>query len=1053
MRRVIAFFIRYPIWTNVLLFSVIGFGLISLFQMRYSFFPETTPSIITIQIAYPGASPDEVAEGVVLKIEDNLDGLNGVDRVTSVSKENFATVTVEITRDAELDKVLNDVKNAIDRINSFPIDVEKPVIFEQKFRTKSLSVVLYGSTDLYNLKYLAEDFRDELMAKEGISQVSFDGLPNLEFSIEVSEANRRRYGISFDEIATAVRKSNLNISGGKFETTGEEILIRAWGRNYNASELYDLPVRGVEDGSVVYLRDLATVTEQWEDNPNKRYYNNQPAIILNLDQTEQEDIIAIADSSKVAIQRFNESHDNVKAAVWDDRTVPLRQRIELLSKNGIIGLMLVIMTLGFFLKLRLSFWVAISIPFSFAGMFIVAGFWGITLNVISLFGMIIVVGILVDDAIVVAENIFSHYERGAPALKAAIDGTMEVLAPVMTSVMTTVIAFIPYFFLDGMFGKFIWQMGLVVIASLVFSLIETFLILPSHLAHSRGMDVKQKIPTIRRKIEDIIQILTHRIYAPFLRKALTYKWVTIMVPVALGMITYGMIRSGVIGVTIFPFVDSDTVPINVSLVAGRQEKDTDSLLAQIEIVCRNVNLEIKNEREDSADVIVGIMREIGANSFGESGSHAGRLTLQLMDGENRDMQSYDIANRIREAVGPLPQVENITYGAAGHFGKPISVSLRGKDYEQLDKARNLLVDRMKQLSTLKDITDSDQQGPREIDITLKPQAHALGLTLQDVVGQVRQGYFGQEIQRIQRGRDEIRVWARYSPDDRLALGQIDQMRIVSPGGNVYPFSELASYTIKRGITTINHVDRKREIKIEASPTEVEADLPPILTQIEDEILPDILARVHGVTASFEGQSRDQFKMLKSMKQSFPVAMLGMFILVVLVFRSYAQAGLIFSLIPIGLLGAAWGHGIQGIQINMISIIGFLALSGVIINDAIILIDQINRNLRKGQKVFDAVHSAGVARLRPILLTTLTTALGLAPLILETSRQAQFLIPMAVSVAYGLIFGTLILLIILPSYFMSFNSVRITWARLLYGRRFEREEVEPAVRELSRPVIE
>ncbi len=1053
MRRVISYFIRYPVWTHVLLFTIIGFGLISLTQLRYSFFPEIKPSVITIQVAYPGASPDEVAEGVVLKIEENLDGLQGVERVTSISRENFATVSVEITRDAELDKVLTDVKNAVDRINSFPVDAEKPVIFEQKFRTRSLSVIIYGSTDLYNLKYIAEQVRDDLIAMEGISQVTFEGLPDLEFSIEISEADRRKYGISFDEIASAVRRANLNISGGKFETFDEEILIRAWGRVYRTDELYDLPIRGNTGGSIVYLGDIATVKEQWEDIPDKRYFNGKTAVILNIDQTEEEDIIAIADSTYAYVARLNESHDNLKAVVWDDRTIPLRQRIELLVKNGFIGLLLVITSLGFFLKLRLSFWVSIGIPFSFAGMLIIAGFWGITINVISLFGMIIVVGILVDDAIVVAENIYSHYERGSSAAKAAIDGTMEVIAPVTTSILTTVIVFIPYFFLDGMLGKFIWQMALVVIASLLFSLVEAFFILPTHLAHSRGLDAKKAVPNVRRKIEKTVHRLTHNVYAPLLHKALTYKWITIVTPIALVMITYGLIRGGLIGVTIFPFVDRDTVPINVSLVAGRQEQDTDSLLSHIERIAWQVNEQIKSEREDSADVITGIKREIGSNDMGETGGHAGRLTCQLLDAERRDMPSYEIANRIRDAVGPLAEVENITYGSAGHFGKPISLSLRGNDFEQLDKARDLLVARLKESSELKDITDSDQEGRREIDIKLKPKAYTLGLTLQDVVGQVRQGYFGQEIQRIQRGRDEIRVWVRYRPEDRLSLGQIDKMRIMAGNGDFYPFSELASYSIKRGITTINHVDRKREIKIEANPVDVEADLPPILARIEDEVLPPILAQVHGVTASFEGQSRDQGKMLRSMRRTFPIALLGMFVLVVLVFRSYAQAGIVFSLIPIGILGAVWGHGIQGIQVNMLSIIGILALSGIIINDAIILVDQINRYLREGKKVFEAVHSAGVARLRPILLTTFTTALGLAPLILETSRQAQFLIPMAVAVAYGLVFGTLILLIILPAAFLSFNSIRVTWTQFIYGRKFEREEVEPAVREKTQALLE
>ncbi len=1053
MQKIIAFFIRYPIWVTVIMLGIVGFGLISLNQLRYSFFPELTPDVINVQVTYPGASPDEVAEGAILKIEENLDGLDGVERVTSVSRENFGTVRVEITKGTDIDKALADVKNAVDRISSFPEGVEKPVIFEEKFRTRSLSVVLYGQADLYNLKYIAEDFRDELLATDEISQVSIEGLPELEFSIEVSEADMRRYQLTFDEIARAVRTANINISGGKFETNDEEILIRAWGRNYHAQQLQDIIVRGNPDGTVIYLKDVAEIKEQWEDIPDKRYFNGKTAVILNLDQSEREDILAIADLTYGMIEEFNASHDAVKAEVLDDRTIPLRQRIELLVKNGFIGLILVILTLGFFLKLRLSFWVAVSIPFSFAGMFIIAGFSGITINVISLFGMIIVVGILVDDAIVIGENIYAHYERGKPAMKAAVDGTIEVMAPVATSVLTTVIAFLPYFFLDAMLGKFIWQMALVVIASLLFSLVEAFLILPSHLAHSKALKEEKNVPALRRKIESAIQFFTHRIYAPVLKLSLRHKWVTITAPIALVMLTVGLIGGGLIGITFFPFIDQDTIPINVTLVSGRQEASTDSVLAEIEEISWMVNEELKAERKDRKDVILAIEREIGTNDMGESGSHTGRLTLQLIDGEIRDMESYVIANRIRERVGPLPQVRNITYGSQGHFGKPVSVSLLGKDYDQLDKARSLLNAEFENYGALKDITDSDQKGRREINITLKPKAHALGLSLTDIAGQVRQGFFGQEIQRIQRGRDEIRVWVRYREKDRSALGFLDQMRIRIADGREYPFGELAEYNIERGVTAINHLDRMREIKVEANLADVEADLPPILAQIREDMLPRVLGQVQGVKASFEGQSRDQAKMQRSMQRAFPIALIGMFILVVLVFRSYGQAMLIFSLIPIGVLGAVWGHGIQGLQLNMLSLIGIIALSGIIINDSIVLINQINRNLKEGQKVNEAVYNAGIARLRPILLTTLTTALGLAPLIMETSRQAQFLIPMAVSVAYGLLFGTVILLLILPASFLAFNTLRVKWASVFMQRAAAPEMVEPAVQELNFPITE
>ena len=1048
MEKVIAFFVHNKVWTNVLMISIFGFGLIALGQMRFSFFPESEPDIITIQVVYPGASPEEVEEGVILKIEENLDGLPDIERVTSVSSENTGMVTVEITQNAVIDEVLADVKNAVDRINSFPLDAEKPIIFEQKFRSRSLSIVIYGETDLYNLKFITDNLREELLATPEISQVDIVGLPRLEFSIEVSESDLRRYKMTFDEISTAFASSNINISGGKIETSDEEILIRAYGRKYFAKELDNLVVRGNPDGTVILLKDVANIKEQWEDVPDKTYYNNNNAIVLNLDQTEQEDILAVANKAKAMVADFNETNEQIQAIILDDRTIPLQQRRDLLIRNGLIGLLLVIISLGFFLNLRLSFWVSIGIPFSFAGMFLIANAVGITINVISLFGMIVVIGILVDDAIVVAENIYAHYEKGTPAIKSAIIGTKEMIGPVFTSVFTTMLAFTPFFFLDGAMGNFIWQMALVVIGALIFSLIEAFIILPAHLAHSKGLHSHKDDSKIRKKIEGFIQYVTHRLYAPILRWALNHKWITIVTPMAMVFLTIGLVGGGFIGLTFFPFIDGDTLPVNISLVTGRQEADTDSILYKIEKAAWELSEEMSAERIDGNQLIEGIRREIGKNDFGENGSHAGKLTIQLLNGEIRDMDTYIIANRLREKVGNIPEVQKMTYGRLGFFGKPVSVSLLGNDLNQLNRARDLFLKELNSFSTLRDITDSNQEGRREIDIRLKPRAYALGLQLRDVARQVRQGFFGQEIQRIQRGKDEIRVWVRYKPEDRSALGFLDQMRIRTPNGAEYPFSELAEYNIERGITKINHLDRRREIKVEASLADEKIDLPPILNEIRNEVLPKVLAQVQGVQASFGGQSRDQAKFQRSLKKSFPIAFLGMFILVILVFRSYLQAIVIFSLIPLGILGAIWGHGIQGIQLNTLSIYGVIALSGIIINDSIVFMDQINRNLRKRQKIVDAVFNAGIARLRPIILTTLTTAFGLAPLILETSRQAQFLIPMAVSVAYGLVFGTFILLIVLPATFLVINKMRFWAANLFSEKTVTYEMVEPAVKELE-----
>lgn len=1045
MKRVVEYFIKYPVWTNVLMVSILLFGFIALRNINYSTFPEVTPNLITIQVVYPGASPEEVEEGVVLKIEENLDGLDGIERVTSVSREDVGVVNVETLKDANIDKVLTEVKNAVDRINSFPLGAEKPVVFEQKFRSRALSIVFYGDADLFNMKTIVENVREELLATPDISQVDIQGVPNLEFSIEVSEADLRRYRLTFDEIAQRVAAENVNISGGKIETADEEMLIRSYGRNYRAKELENIIIRGNQDGTVLYLKDVANVREKWEDVPDKTYYNGRTAVVLNIEKTKQENVLAVANTAKAYVEKFNDENDVVQAYVIDDATQNLRQRIDLLLNNGLIGLALVILTLGFFLNMRLSFWVSVGIPFSFAGTFLVMSLVPITINVISLFGMILVIGILVDDAIVVAESIFSHYERGKPAMRAAIDGTTQMIGPVTTSVLTTIFAFLPFFFLDGFLGKFIWHIAVVVVAALAFSLVEAFLILPAHLAHSKGLHPHAQDSKIRKRIEGFINFITQKMYAPSLKYAMQHKWITVTMPVVLVMITIGLIGGGFIGFTFFPFIDGDSMPVNVSLVSGRQEADVNKILERIESAAWEVNEEFKENRPDGKDVILGIKRDIGSNEFGDAGSHVGQLTLQLLDGETRDLQTFVIANKLREKVGPVPEAQNISFGRVSLFGKPISISLLGSNLTELNKARDLLVAELNEFSTLRDVTDSNKEGRREIDIRLKPRAYALGLTLRDVAGQVRQGFFGQEVQRIQRGKDEVRVWVRYREEDRSSLGFLDRMRIRTPDGSEYPFGELADYTLERGITSINHLEKKREVTVEADLADAGIDLPPILADIRENVVPRVLAQVQGVQVSFEGQSRDQAKTNASFARTFPLAIAGMFILIILVFRSVAQAGIIFALIPFGIIGAFWGHGIQ---VNTLSIYGIIALTGIFVNDSIVLVDQVNRNLRAGESVFDAVYNAGIARLRPILLTTITTSIGLAPIIFETSLQAQFLIPMAVSVAYGLVFGTFLILVVLPATYLALNQLRVLWVRLWTGERVSAESVEPAIKELA-----
>jgi multidrug efflux pump subunit AcrB len=1047
MERIVRFFTLYPVWTNVLFFAVLFFGILVLSQMKYSFFPETPPDVINVSVTYPGASPEEIEEGIILKIEENVEGLEGIDRVTSISRENFGSVRIEIISGYDVDKLTNDVKNAVDRINSFPVGIEKPVVAEQKFQDAVMTIVMAGKTDRYQLKYIADRFRDDLILTEEISQAEIGGLPNLEISIEVSEEKLRRYGLSFTEIANAVRGFNINLSGGKFETRDEEILIRGYNRQYYAEEFDNIAVRGGRDGSVVFLRDVATVREKWEDSPEKVYFNGKPAVVLSISKTISEDILAIRERAQELIDQFNAEDNGIRMEILDDRTIALRGRLSLMINNGLLGLLLVMISLTFFMNLRLSFWVAIGIPFSFAGMFIFAGLYGITINVISLFGMIIVVGILVDDAVVVGENIYSHYERGKKPLQAAIDGTIEVFPAVLTSVATTIIAFLPYFFLDGRLGKFIWHVSLVVILSLIFSLIESLLILPAHLAHSKGLHPHKEDKPMRRRIENLIKWFTNDVYGPFLNRSMRHKWFTMAMPLALTLLVVGLLRGGFIKATFFPFIDGDTMPVNLSLTPGTQEHITDSLLARIEALAPAVNDRLREMRDDDADVLIKVRRQIGSNDFGETGSHTGKLNFELLPGEEREMDSFIIANIMREMTGEIPAAEKITFGQAGIFGRAVSLSLLGNNIDELQNAKATLKRELGAMDELKDITDSDQVGLREIRLELKPRAYALGLTLADVANQVRDGFFGREIQRLQRGRDEIKVWVRYREADRASIDKLREMRIRTADGRAFPFTEVATFHMDRGLILINHLDRLREIKVEADMVNPEGDIANILDYIRNEVMPEILAANPGVRVSYEGQSRSQQKVARSAQKAFPLALAGIVILMILVFRSYLQSLLVFGLIPLGVVGAFIGHGIHGIPVNMLSLFGIIALSGIIVNDSIVFIDQINRNLRKGMEVVAAVHKAGISRMRPILLTTFTTVLGLGPLILEKSRQAQFLIPMAVSVAYGLILTTFLILLILPSAFLVLNRLRLGWYRHIRGQQVSARDVEPAIREM------
>jgi multidrug efflux pump subunit AcrB len=1039
MKKLIELFVKYPIWGNLLVLVIIILGSISLMKLNVNFFPEVESRIISIEVFYPGASPEEMEEGVVLKIEQALKGIQGVEQVTSMSMENTATVTVEGKKGYKPETVLTDVKNAVDRISSLPVDAEKPVVYLRKQVERVATLLLQADVDLSTLKTNAQLIEDELLASGVVTQVEIQGIPDREISIEVTEENLRRHQLKFEDIATAVRRNNIDLSAGSIKAADEEILIRSRSKQYEAAYIGEIILRSRDDGSYLRIRDIASVKEQFADVPKKSIYNGNKAVTIQVNKTRDEDMITVSDYVKQYINEYNDRNDVLTLVMSNDTSKTVRQRIELLSRNGIIGLVLVVVVLGFFLNLRVASWVAFAIPVSFLGMFVIANLVGITINVVSLFGMILVIGILVDDGIVISENIYSHYEKGKKSFDAAVDGTMEVFPSVFASVSTTIVMFIPFFFLDGRMGEFFWEMAVVVIACLAISLVEGAFILPAHLAHSKGLSRKEP-SQIRKKIEKGIDYLRFELYGKALRRMLKHKYTVTAVGVAFVLITAGLMSGGIIKLTNYPFVDSDNINIELQLPPGTREDKTLSILQEIEQKVWEVNKELSAQRTDGNQVVLSTRIDFAA------ASEKGTIDVELLDGETRDLESFKISAAIRQIVGSIPEADKLTFGARQIFGKPVAVSILGKDLKTLEEAKERFKEELRNFKTLRDVADSDMPGKREVKLELKPLAHFMGLSVQDIARQIRQGFFGEEIQRLQVGNDEIKVWVRYPLQDRQSLGLMEELKI-KVNGNMYPLTALVDYSIERGIVNINHMNGSREIKVEADLADQNEPVPPIIDKIKTEIAPMIMAEYPGVRIAFEGQDKELQKFIKSVAKSFPLAFSMLLIIIVLTFRSWKQMFLIFLMIPLGIYGAFMGHGIEGKPISIFSFYGIIALTGVIVNDSVVYLDRFNRNLKLGLKLTEAVYQAGIARFRPIILTSLTTLAGLYPLISEKSRQAQFLIPMAISVAWGIVFVTIFVLFIFPNLILIFNDIsRLMWW-LWTGKKPEPEEVEPALKEL------
>jgi len=996
-------------------------------------------------MSYPGASPKEMEEGVTTRIEEALRGIVGIKEITSTSSENFSSVKIETTGEFDLDETLIEVKNAVDGVSSFPTAAEKPIIFKRRSRTQAAYMGLSGDVDLLTLKKYAQKIEDDFLGSGIISKITINGYPALEISVEVKEENLLRYNLTFDLISNAIAANNTDVSAGQIKSDDEEILIRSRNRSVDPNVIGDIILRANDDGSFLRIRDIAKVKTKFADVSSYALINGKAGVFFSIEKLGNEDLQDISNFLNDYVEKFNKKNNSVHLDITYDFNSMLNSRLQLLYDNGGIGLLLVIISLAFFLSFRLSLWVAWGIPSSFLAMFVVASISGITINMISLFGMILVVGILVDDGIVIAENIFAHFEMGKSPKRAAIDGALEVFPAVMTSVTTTIVAFTPLLLLEGRM-EILYEMAFIVVVSLAFSLVEAFFVLPAHLSspHILRRNDDKKSGNIRAKLDKVIYLLRDVMYKNILEAIIRWRWIVITIPIALILITFGMLKGTLIRTTFFPTIAFDMFNVNVAFTPGEGEKQTAKFLERFDNIIWEVNDELKEEYADTNDFITYTFRSIG-NAFDgqEIGAHAGNVSVLMRDMEGAPISTFEIAAKVRERIGEVPEASKYTVGGRNRWGSPVALSLLGQNLEELELAKAMLLSELKNMPELDNVRDNNSQGKQEIQIKLKPKAYFLGLSQAEIAKQVRQGFYGGQVQRLQQGKDEIRVWVRYPKEDRFNIGQFENMKIKTQQGE-FPLTELVTYKIERGPVSIKRYNGQREARIDSDLLDPFAAVPPILDIVKTEIVPLVKAHYPGVHVVYQGQAKDSAESVHQIMTLFSVAFMMIILILIIHFKSFGHMTMVVMMIPLSFLGAAWGHGIHGQPISILSAWGMVALSGVIINDAVVFLARYNQLVLEGQKIEEAAFNAGISRYRAILLTTITTVVGLYPIILETSFQAQFLIPMAISLAYGVLVGTGFILIFFPALILTLNDSKVWFYKLWNGKSIAPEELEPVI---------
>ncbi len=1037
MKSVLDYFIKHRVVTNWIMLATMLAGVFALFNLERRLSPKLEIEEVTIEVPYPGASAIEVEEGITIKIEEALRGIEGLGKVYSESSDGFASIDVEVQPGYDMNKAIQRIRNAVSSINSYPTGAENPVVYQETMWNRAVMLSIYGPEDLTALKSIVEEFRDELLATGKISEVRWWGLPPREISIEVSPATLQRYRLTIGDIANAVRNSNLNISSGSVLTDQEEILIRSYNRKYEAVDFESIEVISSIDGTRIRLADIASVEEQWPENTFNAEYNGRPSVGFNVMYNNNEDVIEATRITEDLARQYEAKYAGlVEINTFIKDTDELEERLSLMTMNGAIGLALVLILLGVFLNVRLSFWVALGIPFSLLGMFFVLWLLDITINEMSLFGIIMVIGILVDDGIIIGESIYSQFERyGKKPIQAAIDGTLDVIKPVTISIVTTMIAFVPYFYFYGMLGKYVWQIAAVMIIALAFSLIEAFIILPAHLAHSKALQDRPEARNFLAKTRDRVNVglqqVVDRFYGPMLRFCLSNRWAVTAAVIAVILAVAGMFRGQHVRAQFFPQIEAPYARMQVEVPAGTSAEVADEI--RTKLIDRSLTFadEWDHPKRGEERPIQNYTSWMGGNTV--------NIFFVLPSSAVREYTVGEFSDALAEYIGTVPEAENVIVGGFSFGGTPISVRFQSSDYQQLITAKELLKQELRGIAGVKDIRDDTPLGNNEFIVTLKPKGQALGFTVRELTTQLRQGFYGDEVMRLQKGRDEVKVWVRFPKEDRVSIAQIENLKVRAPSGDYVPFREVAEYRVERGLRRIRHDDGMRAATVYADLDYSQNDLNVVLADVNGEVVPRVLSQVDGVKRAVgSGQQEEVQKMVGSMTFTMTLALVAMFTILLFLLKSPIQVLIIMGLIPMGVIGAVFGHFAVGIPVSILSFLGIVALAGIIVNDSVVLVDRYNKLIARGTDVFEALYEAAMTRFRPIVLTTITTVGGLAPIILMRSEQGQFLVPMAVSVAGGLIFGTFLTLLLLPSALYVVSDLRT-----LLQRKKSRVELEPA----------